>query len=142
MKAFASILLGAVLLTGCGESSKDTQDNSSDNDTSQVAGTYTFSPKEGNSKPALTFVLKDDKTFTAEESSDKFIGTWKVEGSDVILEGVDAEKGGDDQGGEDIGVRFDAKTFQLKSISDDGEEILDKILKRAGKDTIHLNKEA
>ena len=137
MKAFASILLGAVLLTGCGESSKDTQDNSSDDDTSQVAGTYTFSPKEGNSKPALTFVLKDDKTFTAEESSDKFIGTWKVEGSDVILEGVDAEKGG-----EDIGVRFDAKTFQLKSISDDGEEIVDKILKRAGEDTIHLKKEA
>lgn len=75
MKAFASILLGAVLLTACGESSKDTQDNSSDNDTSQVAGTYTFSPKEGNSKTALTFVWKDDKTFTAEESSDKFSGT-------------------------------------------------------------------
>ena len=116
---------------GCGESSKNTQDNSSDNDTSQVAGTYTFSPKEGNSKPALTFVLKVDKTFTSEESSDKFSSTWKVEGSDVILEGVDAEKGCEDQGGEDIGVRFDAKTFQLKSISDDGKEILDIILKRA-----------
>ena len=75
MKAFASILLGAVLLTGCGESSKYTQDNSSDNDTCKVAGTYTFSPKEGNSKTALTFVWKDDKTFTAEESSDKFSGT-------------------------------------------------------------------
>ena len=63
-------------------------------------------------------MLKVDKTFTAEESSDKFSSTWKVEGSDVILEGVDAEKGGEDQGGEDIGVRFDAKTFQLKSIFD------------------------
>ena len=87
-------------------------------------------------------MLKDDKSFTAEERRDKFRGTWKVEGSDVILEGVDAEKGGDDQGGEDIGVRFDAKTYQLKSITDDGEEIMDKILKRAGKDTVHLKKEA
>ena len=142
MKAFASFLFGAVLLTGCGNSSEDTQDNSSDNDTSQVAGTYTFSPKEGDSKPAITFVLKADKSFTAEEGSDKFDGTWKMEGSDVILEGVDVEKGGDDQGGEDIGVRFDAKTYQLKSITDDGEEIMDKILKRAGKDTVHLKKEA
>lgn len=142
MKAFASILFGAVLLTGCGDSSESTQDKSSDNDTSQVAGTYTFSPKEGDSKPSITFVLNDDKSFTAEGGSDKFDGTWKVEGSDVILEGVDAEKGGDDQGGEDIGVRFDAKTYQLKSITDDGEEIMDKILKRAGKDTVHLKKEA
>ena len=71
-------------------------------------------------------MLKVNKTVTAEENSDKFSSTWKVEGSDVILEGVDAEKGG-----EDIGVRFDAKTFQLKSISDDGKEILDIILKRA-----------
>ena len=86
-------------------------------------------------------MLKVDKTFTAEESSDKFSSTWKVEGSDVILEGVDAEKGGEDQG-EDIGGRFDAKTFQLKSISDDGKEILDIILKRAGKDILHLKKEA
>ena len=142
MKAFASILFSAALLTGCGDSSEGTQDKSSDNDTSQVPGTYTFSPKEGDSKPAITFVLKDDKSFTAEERSDKFRGTWKVEGSDVILEGIDAEKGGDDQGGEDIGVRFDAKTYQLKSITDDGEEIMDKILKRAGKDTVHLKKEA
>ena len=142
MKAFASILFSAALLTGCGDSSEGTQDKSSDNDTSQVAGTYTFSPKEGDSKPAITFVLKADKSFTAEEGSDKFDGTWKMEGSDVILEGVDAEKGGDDQGGEDIGVRFDAKTYQLKSITDDGEEIMDKILKRAGKDTVHLKKEA
>ena len=60
----------------------------------------------------------------------------------MILEGVDAEKGGEDQGGEDIVVRFDAKTFQLKSISDNCKEILDKILKRAGKDIVHLKKEA
>ena len=65
-----------------------------------------------------------------------------MEISDVILEGVNAEKSGDEQDGEDIGVRFDAKTFQLKSISDDGKEILDKILKRAGKDIVHLKKEA
>ena len=60
----------------------------------------------------------------------------------MILEGVDAEKGGDNQGGEDIGVRFDAKTSQLKSISDDDKEILDIILKRAGKNIVHLKKEA
>ena len=82
----------AALLTGCGDSSEGTQDKSSDNDTSQVPGTYTFSPKEGDSKPAITFVLKDDKSFTAEERSDKFRGTWKVEGSDVILEGLMRKK--------------------------------------------------
>ena len=75
MKAFASILLGAVLLTGCGESSKDTQENSSDNDTSKSCRDLHILAKRGQLKTALTFVWKDDKTFTAEESSDKFSGT-------------------------------------------------------------------